>query len=93
LRNKIIKTACRPKPSGFARFCGAGHWTDEASLCDLEKKLSRFKDYLSQAQVHQGLAGTTPNQAADQPTQPPASLHDYYWRSYCDGLFELSIVA
>jgi putative transposase len=63
------------------------------NAADQEKKLSRFKDYFNQARVHQGLAGITPNQAACQPPQPPASLHDYHWKSYCDGLFELPIAA
>jgi putative transposase len=63
------------------------------NAADLVKKLSRFKDYFNQARVHQGLAGITPNQAAGQPPQPPASLHDYHWKSYCDGLFELPIAA
>ena len=63
------------------------------AVADLEKKLSRFKDYFNQARVHQGLAGITPNRAAGEPPQPPASLHDYHWKSYCDGLFELRIAA
>jgi putative transposase len=60
---------------------------------DLTVKLARFQDYFNQQRVHQGLAGITPNQAAGGSPPPRATLNQYAWKSYCNGLFELPIAA
>jgi transposase InsO family protein len=61
---------------------------------DLERKLEAFRIYFNDYRVHQGFDGTTPGEMADaQIPVPPASFHNYYWQSHCNGLFELPIAA
>jgi transposase InsO family protein len=61
---------------------------------DLKRKLEEFKNYDNNYRVHQGLDGDAPGEVAAVQLPPQsASLLNYRWQSYCNGLFELPIAA
>ena len=63
------------------------------NAADLERKLDLFQEYYNGQRVHQGLNGDTPDEKANWPKVPHASLERYAWQGHCHGLFELPIAA
>ena len=54
---------------------------------DLERKLSKFKDYYNHHRTHTALSRDAPARQAGEKNARKASLADYYWQSHCRGLF------
>ena len=54
---------------------------------DLERKLSKFKDYFNHHRTHSALPRDAPAQFAGENNARKASLADYCWQSHCRGLF------
>jgi transposase InsO family protein len=57
-------------------------WVLFWSLRDLEQKLAAFKNYYNRHHVHQGLAGKTPDELAnDHAPRQPTNIRNYTWQS------------
>ena len=69
-------------------------WVLFWSQRDLERKLEAFKNYYNRYRVHQGLAGKTPDEAANDPApRQPSNSWKCKWQSHCNGLFNIPIAA
>jgi transposase InsO family protein len=60
---------------------------------DLERKLSSFKNYYNEYRAHQGIKGKTPDGQPSGPNAGFADLHNYRWKSFCRGLYQLPMAA
>jgi len=56
---------------------------------DLQRKLDEFRSYFNEVRVHTGIGGRTPEHHAELTESKIASLHQYTWRSHCQGLFAM----
>ena len=54
---------------------------------DLQRKLSRFRDYYNNHRVHSSIDGSTPNEKYTSVHHKANSLTQYKWQSHCSGLF------
>lgn len=54
---------------------------------DLQRKLSRFRDYYNNHRVHSSLEGSTPNEKYNSFRGKAISITQYNWQSHCSGLF------
>ncbi len=54
---------------------------------DLERKLSKFKDYYNHYRTHSALPRDAPALSAGDNDARKASLANYCWQSHCRGLF------
>ena len=60
---------------------------------DLQNKLELFQCYYNEERCHGSIDGLSPLQKADEKSSTVVSIHDYRWKKYCRGLFQLPIAA
>jgi putative transposase len=60
---------------------------------DLERKLREFMVYYNESRVHSSLEGDTPAEIAGRGPGQTASLTNFRWKKYCNGLFQLPVAA
>ena len=62
---------------------------------DLQRKLDLFQDYYNENRAHSSLNMKTPRMMAMENAceKNIASIDDYHWKSHCNGLYELPVVA
>ena len=59
---------------------------------DLENKLDKFKVYYNQHCQHLSLK-STPSQVAGETIKKVATLSNFQWKTYCQGLFQVPCIA
>jgi len=63
------------------------------SACDLERKLTLFKEFYNRDCVHRGLDRARPNESVGNTDRKIARLDDYRWETRCRGLYRLPATA
>jgi len=58
---------------------------------DLLRKLNQFKDYYNNSRGHLSLDAKTPVQKANDQSTMPRPIENYFWKSHCNGLFQIPI--
>ncbi|WP_412758289.1 integrase core domain-containing protein [Legionella bozemanae] len=61
---------------------------------DLQTKLDRFKQYYNDERAHYSLEYLTPSERYNlNKKNKISSIHQHYWKSYCESLFQLPAAA
>jgi putative transposase len=64
-------------------------WNDR----DLTQKLREFVQYYGSERVHSSLSGNTPRGLSGNSCVGKINIHNYGWKSYCNGRFSVPIAA
>jgi len=63
------------------------------NACDLEKKLSSFKEYYNAHRCHVGISSMTPLRKSGEGSKKAANIDSFKWKNFCGGLYQLPIAA